>query len=208
MSTTATVAAMRRQTTSTTLFDLPVELRLMVYEYLPVTTRHFTFKQPINAPKEPRMRDLAITFVVKSIPVAILATCKLIHNEASPTFARKLKELRESPLQLIVDSPSLKPFVGVSGLMALIIKGEPNCISSGSVHLPADGNDLVSYDNLVHFRIAFGRVLDPNSLWDFLRHLATYIRARSPSSSVIAITRHPLHYLRKAVSELDLNDLE
>jgi len=203
MSTVATVAAVERQNTSTRFLDLPAELRLMVYDYLPVTTRHSTFKQPVNDPEEPRMRDLTITLVVKFIPaVALLATCKLICNEASPILAHKLEEIRQSPLQLIVDSPCLRPLFGVFCFMDIIMKGKPSCISSGSVHVPAHGNDLISGGHLVAFKRVYGEVLDPNSLCDFLQLLATYIRARTPSSSVIAITRHPLHGLRRAVSHL------
>jgi hypothetical protein len=96
--------------------DLPKELRLMVYEFIPVTTRHHVLDDPtFRNPHLPNCAESAnhpasnstVTFVAKSLSVTgILSTCQLVHEEAGAILAARLARLKKEPLRLIVDSPS------------------------------------------------------------------------------------------------------
>ena len=75
--------------------DLPKELRLMVYERLPKNIKHSQTRHP----DEPSHR---MTVILRSVPVAILATCKLVHEEALPIVKATTKDfIRDAPPRII-----------------------------------------------------------------------------------------------------------
>jgi hypothetical protein len=80
------------------LLRLPKELRLMIYDHLPIRITHVIFEHTIV--------DgwiQAITLVVKTIPgLALLATSKFIHADAFPILNRKLLAIKRSPVQIIM----------------------------------------------------------------------------------------------------------
>jgi hypothetical protein len=57
--------------------DLPKELRLMVYEYIPTTTRHHVLKDRTHD-----ARTSETIFVGKSLEINIMLTCSLVSNES------------------------------------------------------------------------------------------------------------------------------
>jgi hypothetical protein len=73
--------------------DLPIELRLMIYECIPVQIKRTSF------PLAPH----SSTIISKHIDLAILATCRQIHNEASAVMHSKLTDILATPPSLIVD---------------------------------------------------------------------------------------------------------
>jgi len=93
--------------------DLPAELRYMVYEEIEISSCHYRLNDPTFKPEPEEQTTQAsyMTLVVKSLPVALLATCRLIHNEATPFLAPKLKTLRDEPSHFIIDSTSFHSFV-------------------------------------------------------------------------------------------------
>lgn len=75
--------------------DLPKELRLMVYERLP---RKLKWHQTRH-PDEPSHR---MTFILRSVPVALLSTCKLVHDEARPVVEAMTRDfIRDAPPRII-----------------------------------------------------------------------------------------------------------
>ncbi|KAH8724740.1 hypothetical protein GQ44DRAFT_772784 [Phaeosphaeriaceae sp. PMI808] len=92
--------------------DLPKELRLMIYERIPITTKHHTmpnFKDMVRLePRQERPGESTsrITIVTKSFPlVGILSTCRCIHNEAKAFLHDTIRLLKADPLCIIVDMP-------------------------------------------------------------------------------------------------------
>lgn len=69
--------------------DLPSELRLMVYEMLPVKITRHEFVQQSDLPQYFALIDFAA-------PVAILATCRQIYEEADAILSSKLQQLQSS----------------------------------------------------------------------------------------------------------------
>ncbi|KAH4068007.1 hypothetical protein HBI67_099320 [Parastagonospora nodorum] len=94
--------------------DLPAELRLMVYEFIPVTTRHCTVHgKPFY--------DKSLTQVVlvtKSLSCSILLASHAVCNEASPVFAVKLEILRTEPTRFILRAGAVDFFTELLDILA------------------------------------------------------------------------------------------
>jgi hypothetical protein len=78
--------------------DLPPELRLMVYERLPVKQYQRSFNDQKFNPAHYRL-----TIVERTISCAILRVCKLIHIEALPIIKTKLQAILSSPLRVVLN---------------------------------------------------------------------------------------------------------
>jgi hypothetical protein len=80
--------------------DLPKELRLMVYERLPVkTTRHpFEFNEPGHNFNDDDF-DPILDLVYKTLSgLPIIATCRQINFEATPILDRVLRMIKSAPI--------------------------------------------------------------------------------------------------------------
>jgi hypothetical protein len=75
--------------------DLPPELRCIVYEQIGIRTKHHTLEST-NAPD----KYSETTLVSKSLPVQILATCRLINDEEGLFSAPQAGEAAESATPL------------------------------------------------------------------------------------------------------------
>jgi hypothetical protein len=85
-----------REDESFRFLDLPKELRLMVYERIPVriSERHYNHKV-LNEPHP-------VSFIVPCTSVGILATCRQIQAEASAIMSKKMTTILNTPLRVIV----------------------------------------------------------------------------------------------------------
>ncbi|KAH6866555.1 hypothetical protein BKA58DRAFT_388209 [Alternaria rosae] len=93
--------------------DLPADLRYMVYEEIEISTCHYRLEDPTfySDSSEEATPSSYMTLVVKSLLLALLATCRLIHHEAAPYLAHKLETLRNEPSHFTIDSTSLYSLV-------------------------------------------------------------------------------------------------
>lgn len=78
---------------------LPMELRLMVYECIPVQIKSHDFDRTRNT----SAASHSFAIVSKYIDLSIWATCRKIHSEATVIMQRKLKDVLETPPRLIID---------------------------------------------------------------------------------------------------------
>jgi hypothetical protein len=80
--------------------DLPVELRLMVYERMPIrTTRRYIYQRGYQVAEKARN---SVAFITRGVDVGILATCKPIHAEATKFLIPKMEILQSSHPQMVV----------------------------------------------------------------------------------------------------------
>jgi hypothetical protein len=83
--------------------DLPPELRLMVYEHLPIVTYRDTFTSGDGTTGAPISSILRIR---KTLSTAILATSSFLSNEAKTTYTKKLRKLEQEPIRLVMNYDS------------------------------------------------------------------------------------------------------
>ncbi|KAH3906980.1 hypothetical protein HBI56_113630 [Parastagonospora nodorum] len=86
--------------------DLPVELRLMIYDNLTFTTHRHLVRNPDNpsaTSSGDQQSDVIGTVTMKSFPVAVLAVCKEINLEAKSIVLEKLQQLAQEPIRLFMD---------------------------------------------------------------------------------------------------------
>jgi len=89
--------------------DLPKDIRLMVYERLPRSTKHTTI---ITSSSEGR-----ITLISHSISIAILGTCQRVHQEALPLVNKAIREWVEDGGVKIISTTN---HCGLSALAQLL----------------------------------------------------------------------------------------
>jgi hypothetical protein len=74
--------------------DLPKEIRLMVYEFLPLT------RSPLKLKRDGRRGGTLLSFMVYTIPDEILRTCRMINREASVIIRSKIKLIETQPVRM------------------------------------------------------------------------------------------------------------
>ncbi|KAH7381393.1 hypothetical protein DE146DRAFT_760827 [Phaeosphaeria sp. MPI-PUGE-AT-0046c] len=78
---------------------LPAEIRLMIYECIPVQVQRYDFQAVSISSATPR----SFAVISKSIDLSILRTCRKIHDEASAIIQKKLHDIRQTPPRWIID---------------------------------------------------------------------------------------------------------
>jgi hypothetical protein len=77
--------------------DIPIELRLMIYELVPIRIREFCQDHNVDDESYP------IKFLVPCTTVALLVTCRQVQQEAADIMEKKLAKLRNTPLRVTVN---------------------------------------------------------------------------------------------------------
>lgn len=77
------------------LSDLPKELRLMIYAQLPRKAKHVK----LHLRNDHRSDSPCVILITRSVPTFILATCKLVHEEARTIVKNIIQEK-------VLDTPS------------------------------------------------------------------------------------------------------
>jgi hypothetical protein len=182
--------------------DLPAELRIMVYERLPITTRHHTFSHRAVRSRDdyvndlPEDTDIDVSLVIKSLPVALLAICKQIHSEASHHMQPALERLRTEPMRLIVDTQSFAPLFQPRGFFFSAMRHCLTRLELGEVR-PLISKYKMQALMLRTMRVSMkrsstkARGLDKcEELAKFIRSCASLMHVRTPAFSIVAITPH------------------
>jgi hypothetical protein len=86
--------------------DLPKELRLMVYEFLPIETKHHTFTSHCCPYHNEALEGITFSYtaVSKSLSVSVLATCRFVNGEVSVIIEPKLRKLLAEPPKIVLDA--------------------------------------------------------------------------------------------------------
>jgi len=153
------------------LLLLPVEIRLSIYEFLPLTTKDIVFTYPT-----PRKRAVPqFTLVVKTAP--ILTVCTRIRAEATSIIQPRL--LAE-PLRFILDTSAIRRFFdrGTNQVPCLWMR-----IAERAAQLRLNAN------NSFHANVS---AIDTSNEMEgdrdvFVERCAFYMLRRGPTSTVIGI---------------------
>jgi hypothetical protein len=101
--------------------DLPLELRFIVYAQLDIVTRSHvldkTNAQDCTQWKVTDSTDPSITLTRKALPVAILATCRLIQEEATQVLTPRLRELEKEPVRFHLGYGGVNALTSQSSLL-------------------------------------------------------------------------------------------
>ncbi|KAF2247114.1 hypothetical protein BU26DRAFT_520381 [Trematosphaeria pertusa] len=123
--------------------DLPTEVRLIVYEYLPIKTRHRQLG--------PKGEDFSfLKLITKSIPgISILATCGQIHAEALPILEPRISTLRKEPVRILSDF-CMPDESGLKGILQCLTYDEASCSGNAEVFeaLQRPGGDIRTHEEL------------------------------------------------------------
>lgn len=153
----------------------------------------------------------SITLVTKSLPVGILATCRQIHEECKPILAPLLKQLKDEPMRLIIDSMSLltmfSPMESDKGLACLIEEHRQKMARHGNdvpaTSLPIDL--LYQIEDPDHVWLKFEpSTLTHNSITSFLKKCAVFKRSRNPKGTNIVVHYHDAYRLHAFRDEFSL----
>jgi hypothetical protein len=80
---------------------LPKELRLMVYERIPIHISGCQYNYQVDGPAE------SMELIRPCISVCILATCRQIHAEAADIMSKRFRTLLDTPLRVVVTTKRL-----------------------------------------------------------------------------------------------------
>jgi len=82
--------------------DLPLEIRLMVYERIPIHIKQHQFTNTTQS-RNGAMNSYSFAVIAKSIELPVLTACRQIYAEASPILQRKMADILSTPPRLLID---------------------------------------------------------------------------------------------------------
>jgi hypothetical protein len=99
---------------------LPRELRLMIYDFLPIMTKHHTICETQPGQVEQGNSTGFLTVVVLHTSVQVLRVCRIIRNEAMKTMALQLERIQKMTPRVMVDGSAIQLLIGTNGLFTLL----------------------------------------------------------------------------------------
>jgi hypothetical protein len=183
------------------LLDLPAELRNMIYAHIPMVTHYHTFEQTVDKDSKPLVPVSTTTLVVKSLPVAIPATCKQLQYEVTPFLQSKLAIIATEPLRLIVDSLGFRLFIGTGGYLSSARRGY---IASSMI--VSDGSAASMCAFLRQHQMNDVHEVDMYALVEFVGAYEKFVQRRRPLNTTVAVVRHPGQVLEKLAGQFMMLD--
>ena len=164
--------------------DLPFDIRITIYEQIPFSTRHLTCVVPVEDTSRPRNNKSSITVITKSLQTSILATCRIINQEAAKTFKLKLGQLRDESFRLVLGSGSLRKLQTFTLGLGLLNN------STGEGDLNEEDQMRKSFSWIAAACGKMGATPENNEeLRSFVYDIQVSIRRRRPSTSTMVILR-------------------
>jgi hypothetical protein len=115
----------------------------MVYEEIEVATCKHELKQS-ETKDDPRHVDpnqgVSMTLLRATLPMSLLATCRLIRQEATPVLTRKVQELVEQPVRLSIDWSSAATIV--RALCACLTDMATKASGQSHLHISKEIDDI------------------------------------------------------------------
>lgn len=96
--------------------DLPTEIRLYVYKFLPTREQHHDIYSTFPGRVLPNEKPTCTTLVIHGLPLAILRVCKEVCAEASPIMTKKILQLRKTRPSVIIDIGTTFALIGGDGV--------------------------------------------------------------------------------------------
>jgi hypothetical protein len=100
--------------------DLPAELRMMVYEFLPLQQQLFKIWTGVGDEPDTKDDDVAITLVRHSISLQIIRVSRTIHREAQVIMRRKAREILDITPQIIVEASRINRSKSHTGVLTYV----------------------------------------------------------------------------------------
>jgi hypothetical protein len=82
--------------------DLPLEIRLMVYERIPIHIKPHQFTNT-TVSRNGATNSYSFAVIAKSVELPILTACRQVHTEASLILQRKMADILSTPPRLVID---------------------------------------------------------------------------------------------------------
>jgi hypothetical protein len=89
--------------------SLPTEIRLMIYERIPVIVKVHSIRKEFGSSRFSftlSMTPCCFSIIDTTVSTAILSTCRIIFSESKDIIQRKKEELAARPLRMVIDLES------------------------------------------------------------------------------------------------------
>ncbi|KAH7093508.1 hypothetical protein FB567DRAFT_175161 [Paraphoma chrysanthemicola] len=133
--------------------DLPKEIRLMVYDRLPMRRRYHAFKSLSPIPE--LCHEQPFAFMSTAVTgLALLATCHQVHEEASTMLRMRIAHLVGQPLRLITSFKFLQSHILLGILQSIAAVESPTHIEYIPAYLVTHINRLLRHQGHLKIVIA------------------------------------------------------
>jgi hypothetical protein len=147
----------------------------MIYERIPTSTSTYELEYETSTPKSPAR----VTLRIPSLPVSLLATCRLINREAGPILVAKAAAFNTQPIHITLTSAAVHEFFDDKS--------------------PLLSERLRLYSRRLDAVMTHGKQC---AFYSFYYGLSNYLAHCSPSATVLFVDRDPYDDGAEPVAEL------